>query len=184
MGIELSPFVRELEFGIWNLPLLFGTWHLAPGTTNGACRYEEYDNVRELELSTSLSALCSRPPSLLSALDLCSLLSTSLSALCSRSLLSALCSRSLLSALEFSTSLSAVPPSRATLCSLLSAVPPSRATALSALCRPAIPSHPAVLSHPKPPLPAPIYFSHGKPPPLRSPSLTDRIGSDQDQILI
>jgi hypothetical protein len=46
MGIELSPFVRELEFGIWNLPLLFGTWHLAPGTTNGACRYEEYDNVR------------------------------------------------------------------------------------------------------------------------------------------
>uniref|UniRef100_A0A2N9FCD6 Uncharacterized protein n=1 Tax=Fagus sylvatica TaxID=28930 RepID=A0A2N9FCD6_FAGSY len=61
-----------------------------------------------------------------------------------------------------------------TLCSLLSAVPPSRAT----------PSHLAVPSHPQPPLPAPIYFSHGKPPPLRSPSLTDRIRSDQDQILI
>uniref|UniRef100_A0A2N9FY97 Uncharacterized protein n=1 Tax=Fagus sylvatica TaxID=28930 RepID=A0A2N9FY97_FAGSY len=83
-------------------------------------------------------------------------------------------------------------PSRATSHSLLSAVPSH--FSLSALCRPeplltlcslpsrATPSHPAVLSHPQPPLPAPIYFSHGKPPPLRSPSLTDRIRSDQDQI--
>uniref|UniRef100_A0A2N9FRD5 Uncharacterized protein n=1 Tax=Fagus sylvatica TaxID=28930 RepID=A0A2N9FRD5_FAGSY len=82
---------------------------------------------------------CSHLPQLggfyFSALDLplCSLLS--ISALCSRS-------HSLLSSSR-SITLSAVPPSRATLCSLLSAVPPSPShSSQPPLCRPAVPSHP------------------------------------------